>query len=503
MKILIVDDSGVHRKIIRRDLEAEGAGIHKASSGKEALELIPKIKPDAITLDVEMADMNGYDVCARLRSCDHASLKGHPELADIPVVFITSNDTLEGREKGFSSGGTDFVTKPFLKGEVLQLVRKLLTKEGPLVGLSALVVDDSNVARRIIASSLASEGINVVEARDGREALEFLNSKVNVDLVITDFEMPEMNGDELCRNIREKLGMKDIPVIFLTAMAERDLILQLFKCGATDYLVKPFAKEELLARLKVHLNEKRLRDDLAGKVNQLKKMNKLKDDFLAIASHDLRSPLSGILGFTELVLEADYLKEEEREFMTHIQDSGRFLLTLINDILDLSKLQSDKEDLKLQPTALDAVIPSCVKTLQHMANPKEIRLSFENQFSSGAPMVLGDINALNRIVNNLLSNAIKFTPRNGSVRLVFGPKDERSVQFSVIDSGIGIPSDKIPLLFDKFSKTSQAGTEGEKSTGLGMSITKELIDRHNGAIEVKSTVGEGTTIIVSLPISAL
>lgn len=198
MKILIVDDSRVHRKLIRRDLEEEGAEIFEANSGEEALEAIQKIKPDAITLDVEMTGMNGYEVCAKLRSGDHSSIKGHPGLADIPVVFITSSDTLEGREKGFRSGGTDFVTKPFLKGEVQKTIRKLLTKEGPLAGLSALVVDDSNVARKIISSSLASEGIKVVEARDGKEALEFLTNKTNVDLVITDFEMPEMNGDELC-----------------------------------------------------------------------------------------------------------------------------------------------------------------------------------------------------------------------------------------------------------------------------------------------------------------
>src|SRR3989339_269177 len=212
--------------------------------------------------------------------------------------------------------------------------------------MKLLVVDDSAMMRKIIRTELESAGYQVADAQDGVEALELLKKEhQRIDLVITDYMMPEMQGDELCIKIRNDLGNKSLPVIFLSAMGERDSILNIFKAGASDYIVKPFAKEELLARIRVHLEARRLNKLLENQVMELKKLNKLKDEFLAITSHDLRAPLNGIMGFSQLLAEDDNLTDLQKEFLGHIFSSGEFLLELIGDILYLGRINSETGDL--------------------------------------------------------------------------------------------------------------------------------------------------------------
>ncbi|MGK0291499.1 MAG: CheY-like chemotaxis protein/two-component sensor histidine kinase [bacterium] len=497
-RILIVDDSPVVRKLIRKDLEKGDLelDIWEASDGPEALVLLSEVKPDLITLDVEMPDLDGYQVCKKIRN-----LTDHPEFAEIPVLFVTSSDTVEERAKGFQAGATDFVTKPFIEGEISNAATKILVPKNELVGITVLVVDDSKTARRHVSSFLHQEGLNVIEAENGKIALHILkHEKDSIDMVITDLEMPEMNGDELCRNLRQKIGNKELPVIFLTGVSDREAVLEIFKAGATDYIVKPFVKEELFSRLNIHLRNKLLKDELQENIVKLKRASKLKDDFLAIASHDLRSPLNGVLGFAGLLLDNPKFVGEEKEFLEHIETSGKFLLSLINDILDLSRLQSENEDLDLKPLPIYSIVKSCAKTLAHMASPKGIKLSIINRCSKqNFPLIVADKNAIARITNNLLSNAIKFTPKKGFVKIILEVVDS-NLEFTIQDSGIGIPQDKIPFLFDKFTKASQAGTEGEKSIGLGMSITKDLVELQNGNIIVESEVNVGTKFCVQIPL---
>ena len=494
MKLLVVDDSAMMRKIIRTELETAGYQVADAQDGVEALAKVLEFGPDLITLDVDMPKLNGYDTCFQLRTQPL-----YNKFATVPVIFVTANDTFEGRNKGFEVGGSEFITKPFLRGEISSTVERILNPKAHMEGVRVLVVEDSQVARQLLDNLLRAEGIKTVLAQNGVEALELLRKEhQRIDLVITDYMMPEMQGDELCIKIRNDLGNKSLPVIFLSAMGERDSILSIFKAGASDYVVKPFAKEELLARIRVHLEARRLNKFLENQVMELKKLNKLKDEFLAITSHDLRAPLNGIMGFSQLLAEDGNLTDLQREFIGHIFSSGEFLLELIGDILYLGRISSETGDLDFKPINLQQVIESSTQTLRHMATPKGQNLVILNE-TTQAPLISGDSGSLMRIFNNLLSNAIKFTPNGGEIRQILKTLPDGSVSVSVIDSGIGIPPEKIPLLFDKFSKAGRAGTAGEKSTGLGLSITKELVERHLGQVEVYSVVGEGTRFTVTFP----
>jgi CheY-like chemotaxis protein/two-component sensor histidine kinase len=497
MRILIVDDSAVMRGLLRRELERAGYEVFEAGDGQAAVDMAAEIGPDLVTMDVEMPNMNGYEAVFKIRS--EKKLEAPGRHIPVPIIFITANDTLEGRRKGFEVGATQFITKPFVKGEIAAAAKALIQPDSRFADMTALVVEDSAMARSILINILESEGVHTIAAENGEQGFELMKAHDEaIDIVLTDFLMPKMNGDELCRRIRQEMRDHMPPVIVLSAMAEAGAVLQIFKSGASDYVVKPFAREELLARIKVHLEARLLNRKLARQVHELKRLNKLQNDFLAITSHDLRSPLNGVLGFAELLMMDTNLDDTQRHYLDNIVESGQFLLSLINDILDLGRVQSENHELVLQKLQVDRLLESSLSTIRHMATPKNIRIEYDNDGYDGV-CISGNKGAILRIFNNLLSNAIKFTPKDGRVEVVQRIENDR-VTIRVRDNGIGIPPAKIPLLFDKFSKVSRPGTAGEKSTGLGLVITRELVERLGGTIEVSSEEGVGTCFQVAFPL---
>jgi two-component system cell cycle response regulator len=192
------------------------------------------------------------------------------------------------RKKGFAVGGADFITKPFSAGELLEAVDRILKPVALSEGMTALVVEDNVVARQIVADILIQEGLQVIEAKDGQEGYElFIRHADDIDVVITDLFMPQMNGDQLSKRIRKELNRSDLPIICLTAMPDQSELLKVFKAGVSDYLVKPFAKEELLARITVHLERYRLSRQLKEKINDLKISNE------KIKKLSITDPLTG------------------------------------------------------------------------------------------------------------------------------------------------------------------------------------------------------------------
>ncbi len=361
-----------------------------------------------------------------------------------------------------------------------------------------LIVDDIPANIRILGQLLRSE-YDIRIATGGKNALAIVASENPPDLVLLDIMMPDMDGYEVCRRLKEDSRLKDIPVIFITAKGEVEDETRGLEIGAVDYIIKPFSPPIVAARVKTHLQLKRQRDELAQMTRDLTELNRMKDNLLAVCSHDLRSPLNGILGFTDLLLEKKYLEAEDREGLTHIKASGNVLLGLINDIMDLSKARAEQVELEMAPVMLADVIETSIGALKHMAVRKGQTLHLTDQ-CPGA-QILGNASALGRVFNNLLSNAIKFTPEKGAIQIQIEPGSEGEVWASVIDTGIGIPEDRIPYLFDPFTKTSQSGTSGEQGTGLGMSIVKEILEKHGVPIAVESQEGKGTRFKLIFPLS--
>lgn len=498
MKILVVDDSSTTRSRIRKELLASGHEVVEAPSGNEALEKIPELQPELITLDIDMPGLDGYETCYKIRN------GGVPEaFSEVPIIFITANDTVQSRQKGYQAGGNEFIAKPFLPGELGMAIERAQKAHDGIRGHTVLVVDDSTSIRSLLTIGLRAKGLNIIGASNGKAALEALKKDADkIDLVITDYLMPEMDGDELCNRIRNELGYRDLPIIFLSSLGEKDHILKMFRAGASDFIVKPFSLDEVQARAAVHINSKILGDQLRSNVSELKRAHTMKDKFLSICSHDLRAPLAGIQGFADLMLFDEELSEENLEYLQHIKSSAEFLNSIIGDLLELGRVQSDGSSLELKPVPLAAQIESCINNLQHMASPKRIHLELEIETAKDkAKLIAGDKNALKRIFNNLISNSIKFSHPGSAVRVKFARDEEQKrLRVSVIDAGIGIPEDKIDGLFDPSAKTSQVGTSGEQSFGLGMVIVKQLIDQHRAEVGVTSEKDVGTTVTVSFPI---
>lgn len=498
-KILIIDNDVFYRRALREELKVSDYRIEEVDSGEKALELIKNtFQPNLITIDVEMPGLNGFELFEALQSEPYSTIFADLPEKRPPVIFISSKDTIEDRRKGFEQGATHFLTKPFSKGHVLSVVNKILHPERILGDLHALVVDDSSMARRVVSKTLKLEGINVTEAENGMEAFEIVCKRMSeLDIVITDLHMPVMNGVQMVEKIRKELDLTDLPIIFLTGETDNTRLLDIFECGGTDYLIKPFVKEELMARIQVHLERRELTRQLRASVNELSNLNRMKDELIAVCSHDLRSPLHGMLGFIEMLAEKTYLRDEDREGLHDIKGSGDYLLDLINDILDLSKIQSKAEDMSMQPLNASHLIDACFKAMKNMADSKEIAFSLQDNCSN--VIISGNRSSLMRAVNNLVSNAIKFTPAGKSVSITLEKESDNQLAVIISDTGIGIAKEMIPILFDKYSRSSRQGTGGEKGTGLGMSIVKEIVQLHNGEIRVESTIGEGSEFTMTLP----
>jgi DNA-binding response OmpR family regulator len=287
MRILIVDDSAVTRKIIQRELEPGGFEIIFAEDGEQALIMAKSDPPDLITLDVDMPHLDGFQTCANLRSLSSASNAGALSAARIPIVFITSSDSEEERAHGFEVGATDFLAKPFAQGELLKIVNRILKPQNILRGTTALVVEDSDFIRHAVSDILRRQGVTVLEAADGGAALEWArNPEVHLDLIVTDYIMPEMDGEELCSRIRNDLKLHDLPIIVLSGVESKSAIVGLFKAGATDFLIKPFAIEELLARINVHLQISLLNQQLTLTNTQMMDDLSLAEEAQRSAIHD-------------------------------------------------------------------------------------------------------------------------------------------------------------------------------------------------------------------------
>lgn len=274
-RVLIVDDNRTVRLKLREELEEGGYQVLEATNGLEAICVAASASQlDLITLDIEMPKMSGFETCQKLRNPDYSRFISPDNDEQIPIIFITGNDNIKDRRKGFRLGAVDFIAKPFEKGEILAAVDKILNNKVLDREIVALVADDSKVARKIAVGCLSREGIKVLEAEDGAKAYEIIASqRERVDIVLSDLMMPAMDGKTLCRRIRKDLLMVDIPVIFLTGITDLSELIELFRVGATDYLVKPFAKEELLARVLVHVERNRIQRQLRDTIEQLKRAN--------------------------------------------------------------------------------------------------------------------------------------------------------------------------------------------------------------------------------------
>nr|WP_299388574.1 response regulator [Allomuricauda sp.] len=366
-----------------------------------------------------------------------------------------------------------------------------------------LIVDDLVENLYSLEQIIEKEDREIISASSGNEALK-LARQHEFALVITDVQMPEMNGFEFVEIFRSKKENQHVPVIFATAInKEKKYVIKGYSEGAVDYLYKPLDPNIVSAKVDIFVTLYNQKRALEVQNHELAALNNLKNKFLGMAAHDIRNPLS-IIEFhsksllTELkpVLD-DPAKVQELE---NIVVSTNFAQNLVNDFLDISKMESENIDLAEEMVDVRCFLETNLRFNQVFADKKKIKLIGDLDVEDLETAF--DKNKMNQVLNNLISNAIKFSHEGTSIRLMAQQKKGRLV-ISIQDEGQGIPENEIERLFDPFAKTSVKSTAGEKSTGLGLMIVKKIVKAHNAFITVSSKVGVGTCFSLELPIKKI
>lgn len=377
-----------------------------------------------------------------------------------------------------------------------------------------LIVDDRPENLLSLEGILESDELNILKANSGNEALGIMLEN-DVSLVLMDVQMPGMDGFEVAEIMRSSERTKYIPIIFVTAISkQRQHIFKGYESGAVDYLYKPLDLEILQSKIKAFIDffqHKNALEQTAKKlertVDELNKAKKIAEEattaksaFLATMSHEIRTPLNGIIGLAELGLMDDSISGSQRERLVDIRNSGESLLEIINEILDISKIEADKLELEEIEFSIREVIEKVVNLLSVKVFRE--KLEFVCEISPKLPDVLiGDPLRIRQILINLLSNAIKFTEEGTvsvHVKMVEHIEEQVSIEFSVMDTGIGIPKEKINRLFQSYTQVDTSTTRTHGGTGLGLTISQKLVNLMGGTIKVESELGAGSNFYFRL-----
>jgi len=374
-----------------------------------------------------------------------------------------------------------------------------------LVTASILVVDDDPVVRSLMRATLERDGFTVIEARDGVEACR-LYGEHHPDLLLVDLVMPHMDGFELCRVLRGRAESAYVPIVVATSLDDVPSIARAYDAGATDFIPKPLNWLVLNHRVRYILRASRAFEELRRNQDRLiaakeaaEAANRAKSEFLANMSHELRTPLNAIIGFSGMMSDRMFgpLNERYAEYANIIGDSGRHLVAIITDILDLAKADADRLLLTEEQVEIAEVVELGSKIIEDMA--RRAQIEFVSEIKKPLPAMIGDPAKLTQILVNLLSNAVKFTAPGGTVRLTIEQPLSQGITFRVEDTGIGMSPDQIPIALAPFGQVGNSLTRQHDGVGLGLPLTKRLVELHGGTIEIDSEPGKGTIASVHLP----
>jgi signal transduction histidine kinase len=363
-----------------------------------------------------------------------------------------------------------------------------------------LVVDDTQDNLDLLEFALRRKPIRMLRAASGFECLDIAREQ-NPDVILLDIQMPGMDGFETLKRLREDELTAKIPVILLTAQKKDPVSIEKgLQLGADLYLTKPIDTEELLVRTRMLIRIRRAEAELV----------RIKADFMAMLVHDMRNPILIIKSFLELLLEDEnmkFLSDDLKMIAGSALNSSSTMLNLINDILDLSKYESGNVPLQKLPQQIVNVVNNVLQQMVIQCRQKNITI--KKHIAQNLPQVIIDGAKMEQALMNIVGNALKFTPEGGTITVSAGFSEDAvledgaagpMIQIAVSDSGVGIPKEELPHVFDRYKQLSTAGLIRQKGTGLGLAICKLIIDAHEGKIKITSEVGKGTTVRILIPL---
>ncbi len=371
-----------------------------------------------------------------------------------------------------------------------------------------MVVDDEELNVRFLSTFLRRKGYAVESADRGLVALRMIESQMP-DIVLLDAMMPEMDGFEVCRHLRENPKTRLLPVIMVTALHSVEDEVKALDSGADDFLPKPINNLELIARLRSQLRIKSLHDELAEHKVQLEEKNKkleelqgLRDSLTQMVVHDLKNPLTGIMGCTELLASPmDGMSDKHRTIVRKIEESSMTMLKMITDMLDISRMEENKVQLRKEHFYISELFDANMNELSPMMAKNNIRACVE--IEERMPPMEADKDLIHRVVANLLHNAVKHSMKNGRIwlRASYDPSIP-GAQISVKDEGEGVPAEYREKIFEKFAQADLKKLGLKTDRGLGLTFCKLAVEAHGGRIWVDSEVGKGSEFRFYVPVAA-
>ncbi|MBF2055333.1 MAG: hybrid sensor histidine kinase/response regulator [Candidatus Sericytochromatia bacterium] len=362
----------------------------------------------------------------------------------------------------------------------------------------SLLIDDQVYNLKLLSESLRQAGYRLTAASNGQQALQLMQ-KARPDLILCDIMMPEMNGCEFAEQVQQAEAYKDIPLIFLTAKAESEDIVKGFACGGVDYIIKPFAEAELLARVQTHLQLKQARDRIAADAQRLAALNNEKDELLNIAAHDLKSPLAAIAMVADVISmrQGQIAAEKNLEYASMIAGESQRMLKIIGNLLDLNKIETGRIQPQWQTFNPLPVLQHWYQNHGPQAAAKQIILQAD--WPDSCPELTSDQTLLLQVLDNLLSNALKFSPPGLQVHFKLQVLSE-ALKLQITDQGPGFSVADRQRMYQKFARLSARPTGKENSTGLGLAIVRELCQRLGITISLTSAPGEGACFELLIPL---
>ncbi|MEE8372669.1 MAG: ATP-binding protein [Dehalococcoidia bacterium] len=486
--ILVVDDEESVRNIVARKLRSDGYDCELASNGREAVETAARQHFDLVLTDVKMPGMSGIEVLSQM-------VADHP---DTGVVMITAMADAHTAVEAMKLGAYDYVTKPFdletlgLRIEKALERRKLLqeNKDYRLL-LSEQALRESKQQYSTLVNCLADAVIT------SRGVITWCNDRVEEIFGYTRDELIGQNGSFF---LPEPVDPADFTRYVYTATEDGKHLAGETRAQKKDGSIIhvefsisriPETDPPEFITVARDITERKEAEEA------LREVDRLKAEFVANTSHELRTPLQGIMGSTKLMLAGKVTDPEtQREFLTIIDKQSERLTELINDLLDVSRMESGRFNIEKEPTSLVDVVHDAVMELDNLA--AETAIEIREDVPPQLPEVEADPKRMKQVVINLLSNAIKFSDEGGQITVSARAKDEE-VLISVADQGSGIPEEAIPHLFQRFYQVDGSSTRSSGGSGLGLYISGQIVEAHGGRIRVESKLGEGSTFSFAVP----
>lgn len=490
--ILVIDDKPQNVSLLKSQLERVGYTVHSATSGEEGLAQAAASPPDLILLDIMMPGMDGYEVCSRLKA-DQAT-------RPVPVLMLTSLSERADKIRALDVGADDFLSRPADRAELLARVRSLLRMKD-LYDQLVLSRDETTRQAEVVAAE--------------KSRLEAILHSMSDGVLTTDLERRITSLNPAAETIARVPAERALGQPWITALGVRDRgghplgtdacpLARVLRTGATVgpselVLWRPDEQEVVISLTAAPI--RRADGQTSGvvavfrDVTRQREIERLKDEFVSLVSHELRTPLASVFGFSELLLLHENLSQQGRSFAQSIHSEAQRLAELVNDFLDLERLESGQISYHPRTIRLDDLLVEVERSfLTQLAGHRLIR-----ELPAEPVMVRADAQRLRQVLTNLISNAIKYSPRGGDVRISAAVEGD-SVVISVTDHGLGIPAPAMDRLFTKFYRIEGPEHAQVGGTGLGLAICKRLVEGWGGRIWAESPgLGQGSTFCVTVP----